>query len=403
MDRVSPRRLGSGVRYLLASSIVTNASDGIALAAGPLLVASVTTDPVLVAGAVVLQRLPWLLFGLYAGAVADRLDRRRIIVVANLARSAVLIALTLFILSDSVDVIVVLAAMFLLGTAETFVDSTTETLLPMMVTADDLSLVNSRLIFNHVAVNQMVGPALGGALFATGMFVPFAAQAVAVAMGALLIGRIALEPLPRTTAFEQRPARTEIAEGFRWLLGHPPMRTLALTIVAFNITFGAAWAILVLYSSERLGLGDIGFALLTASSAAGGIVGSLGFGRLERLTDHGNLMRAGLAIETLTHLGLALTTTAWVAFVVLFFFGIHTSMWGVISTTIRQRAVPGEFQGRVGSVYRTGLQGSLVVGSALGGVLADRWGLTAPFWFGFVGSAVILALIWRALSEIAHA
>src|SRR6202012_4278099 len=83
-------------------------------------------------------------------------------------------------------------------------------------------------------------------------------------------------------------------------------------------------------------------------------------------------------------------------------FGAHAFIWGTTSTTVRQRAVPAEFQGRVGSVYLTGVVGGIVSGSGLGGLIASVWGITAPFWFAFAGSALILALIWRSLLDIAH-
>ncbi|MCB0957139.1 MAG: MFS transporter, partial [Ilumatobacter sp.] len=92
-----------------------------------------------------------------------------------------------------------------------------------------------------------------------------------------------------------------------------------------------------------------------------------------------------------------------VAGAILFLFGVHTAAWGATSTTIRHRAVPTDLQGRVGSIYFLGMMGSLVVGNAVGGVLARQWGITAPFWFAFAGSAVILGLIWRELGQIAHA
>jgi predicted MFS family arabinose efflux permease len=69
---------------------------------------------------------------------------------------------------------------------------------------------------------------------------------------------------------------------------------------------------------------------------------------------------------------------------------------------VRQRAVPAEFQGRVGSVYLIGVIGGIVIGSALGGLAASAWGVTAPFWLAFAGSALILAVIWRSLLQIAH-
>ena len=114
-------------------------------------------------------------------------------------------------------------------------------------------------------------------------------------------------------------------------------------------------------------------------------------------------MRAGLIIETLTHLALAVTTTAGVALLVMFVFGAHAFVWGTTSTTVRQRAVPTELQGRVSSVYLIGVQGGIVVGSVVGGVIAGLWGVTAPFWFAFVGSGVLVVLIWPQLTHIAHA
>jgi predicted MFS family arabinose efflux permease len=114
-------------------------------------------------------------------------------------------------------------------------------------------------------------------------------------------------------------------------------------------------------------------------------------------------MRVGLIIETFTHLGLALTTSGWVAMAIMFVFGAHAFVWGTTSRTLRMRAVPPELQGRVGSLYMIGVFGGIVAGQALGGVIAQIWGIAAPFWFAFVGSAVILVLIWGQLSHIAHA
>ena len=229
---------------------------------------------------------------------------------------------------------------------------------------------------------------------------PFVTQAVAVGLGAVLIRRISITKPARPDV--RLGARTEIVAGVRWLWNHPPIRTLTMTVVLFNITFGAAFAILVLYALERLGLGALGFGLLTTSAGLGGIAGTAAYGWLERNLGLANIMRFGLIIETVTHLTLAITTTASVAIRIFFVFGIHEAAWGTTASTIRQRAVPTDYQGRVASVYLVGVFGSLVVGAALGGVLAGLWGITAPFWFAFVGSALILAGIWRQLEQIAH-
>lgn len=402
VDTVAPARLGVGFRWLLASTWISNLGDGIAIAAGPLLVASQTDDPLLVALAALLQWLPPLLFALYAGALSDRLDRRAIVVAVDVLRAGVLALMATSILTGTVSIAVVLIALFVIATAEVFADNASATLLPMLVPRGDLAVANARVQAGFVTINQLAGPPVGAALFAVGMALPFIGQSILVAMGALLVSRIAL-PTHRREPGRVRAIRDEIAEGFGWVRRHAAVRTLVLTILTFNVTFGAAWSVLVLYATERLDLGEVGFGLLTTVSALGGLLGTLAYGWITRRVSLSNIMRVGLVIETLTHLGLALTTVPAVAMAIFFAFGAHAFVWGTTSVTVRQRAVPGELQGRVGSVNTVGVFGGLVVGSALGGLLAREFGVTAPFWFAFVGSAAFLVLIWRELRHIAHA
>jgi MFS family permease len=401
VEAVFPARMGTPFRWLVGSSWASDLGDGLAVAAGPLLVASQTSDPVLVALAGLLQRLPWLLFGLHAGVLADRLDRRRVVVAVDVVRAGVLAVLVTALLTGAVSVPVVLGTVFLLGTAEVFADTAGATLLPMVVPRADLGVGNARLMAGRITMNQLVGPAVGAVLFAVGTVWPFAVQAVCLLLAALLVSRMVVPPLPAPEG--PRHVGRDIAEGFRWTWGNPAVRTLTLTIVTFNVTWGAAWSVLVLYASDRLGLGPVGFGLLSTVGALGGIVGTAGYDRLERLVSLAWIMRVGLVIETLTHLGLALTTTPWVAMTIVFVFGAHAFVWGTTSRTVRMRAVPASLQGRVGSLYSIGVFGGIVAGQALGGVIARVWGVTGPFWFAFVGSAVILALIWRELAHIAHA
>jgi MFS family permease len=401
VEAVVPERLGTGYRWLLASSWVSNLGDGIALSAGPLLVASQTHDPLLVALATLLQRLPWLLFGLQAGALADRMNRRLLVAVVDLTRAGVLGLLCLSIATGVVSVPVVLGALFVLGTTEVFADTTSQTLLPMLVDRNDLPLANARLQVGFITVNQLAGAPIGAAMFAAGAVWPFLAQAVLVALGAVLVLQLVLPSPVRETGPRTR-MRKDIAEGLAWVVHNPAVRTLVLTIFIFNITFGAAWSVLVLYAQQRLHLGAVGFGLITTCSAVGGLIGTGLYGWITRHVSLGDIMRIGLIIETLTHLALALTTNAVVALGVFTVFGAHAFVWYTTATSVRQRAVPDELQGRVGGVNMVGVFSTLVVGSALGGVIAQRWGITAPFWFAFVGSAVFVVLIWGQLRHIAH-
>ena len=399
-----PRRLGRPFRWLVSASWTSNIGDGIALAAGPLLVASQTDSAFLVALAAMLQRLPWLLFGLWAGALADRLNRRLVVIVANTFRALVISVLWVFITTGTMSVGLVLAAMFLYGVAEVFADTTQQTLLPTLVAHADLGAGNQRMQAGFLVANQLVGPPLGAFFFAAGMVWPFVVQVVCVVLAIVLISRITAPPGTSFTT-ERNPdrhIRKDIAEGLHWVWHHAPVRTLCLVILVFNITWAAPWGVLVKYSLDHLHMSEIGFGLLTTASAAGGIVGVLLYGRLERHVNLATLIRVCLTLEVLTHAAFALTTTGWVAILIMFEFGVYVFIWGTLSTTIRQRAVPKEFQGRVASINMICVFGGLVLGQGIGGVIAEHWGLVAPWWFAFAGSGLTLLLVWRSLRNVAH-
>jgi predicted MFS family arabinose efflux permease len=402
VETVFPRRLGTSFRWLVASSWTTNLGDGLMMAAGPLLVASQTRNPVLVAASAMAFQLPWLVFGLVAGAMADRLDRRLLVMAMDGARAVVLAGLCVVIVTGHVNIWLVMAAMFLVGLAEVFADSSTGTLVPMLVDKPDLGIANARIQVGFLTANQLVGPALGAVVFAAGMALPFMIQTVCVAVGVVLVSRIGT---PRGAVREhvETHVRQDIAEGVRWLGRNKPVRTLALVIVAFNITWAAPWSVLVLWSLERVGMDEAGFGLLTTAAALGGLLGTAAYGRVESRVPLATLMRTVLACEVVFHLAMALTTSPWAAYPLMFFFGAYAFIWGTLSQAVRQRAVPTEFQGRVGSVYMLCVMGGMLGGSLLGGLIAHQWGVTAPWWFAFVGSGLTLALVWRQLGHIAHA
>ena len=402
-DMIAPRRMGRDFRWLLASSWTSNLGDGIAIAAAPLLIASLTSSPILVAAGAMMQFLPWLLFGLLAGAVADHHDRRRLVMLANGLRAVVVLALVVFLVTGQATVWLVLATAFLYGTAEVFADSAGSTLLPMLVKPEDLGIGNARMQAGFLVANQLAGPPLGAFLFALGSFWPFVLQVVCVSLAVLLISRIARTPVPEHPESSPGTKVHAIREGLQWLRHNAPVRTLVIIILVFNVTWAAPWGVLVLYATEYLGMGPVGYGALTTASALGGFLAVFGFGWLEKHVSFATLMRVCLSLEVVMHLGFALTTSPVVAFIIMFGFGLYAFVWGTISTTVRQRLVPMELQGRIASVNMVGVFGGLVIGQFLGGIIAQTWGLTAPWWFAFGGSAITLALVWRSISHIAAA
>jgi predicted MFS family arabinose efflux permease len=296
---------------------------------------------------------------------------------------------------------IVYLALFLLGTAETFADNAKTVAIALAVPRTGLGRANARLHGSSIVGNQLAGPPVGALLFGVGLALPYALNAVLLLAGAVLVSRIRLPPHPADAVRDH--LRQEVREGLRWLWAHPPVRTLAILITVFNVTFGAAFSVWVLYALERLGLSEVGFGLLMTVSALGGLVGTAAYGTLERRFGYAPLLRVGLVVESLTHLVLALTRSPVVAGLTLTAFGMHAVVWGTTSTTIRQRVVPTALLGRVTSVYMIGSVGALSLGTLLGGAIAQRYGIIAPFVFAAVGAAVTTALVWRSIAHIADA
>lgn len=399
VDRVVPARLGRDFRFLLGGFGLSNLADGVLLAAGPLLVTTLTRDPFLVSMAVLVQRLPWLVFGIPAGAIVDRVNRRRLVVIVDLLRAVVVGALAITILTDVVSLPILYAVLFALGTAETFGDNASGTLIAATVPTAQLGLANSRLVGVNITTNQLAGPPLGALLYGVGASLAFGVNVALFGVGAVLVARISTDGRGAARPIE-RHLRSEVGEGITWLRNNAAVRRLVILILVFNVTFGAAFGILVLYALEILGLSEVGFGLLLTTMAVGGVMGSALFERFERRWSYATMLRAGLLVETFTHLGLALTSSAYIAGAILLVFGVHAATWGSLSSTIRLRAVPEALLGRVTSVYLLGVMGGLAIGTPIGGLLADQFGIESAFWFAFVGAGVTTVWSWRSIDDI---
>ncbi|MFI5691740.1 MFS transporter [Kribbella sp. NPDC051586] len=394
-----PSELGSDFRKIWPASIISNLGDGAMAAAGPLLVASITTEPAAVGAAAFIQQLPWLLFALFSGVLVDRLDRRLMIVAADTFRAIVLAALGVAVLLGTSPLWAIYVTLFLLGTAETLADNASGALLVSAVPKDHLGKANARLFASATVLQQLGGPPLGALLFAAGAGIPLVFNAVTFAAAATLIARVAVRPqLPDHST--RGAVWHEVREGVRWLWQHSGVRTLALSILVMNITFCAAFATWVLFARERLGLSETQFGLLISVGAVGGVLGMPTYHFLEPRVGSVTLLRAGLVIETTVHLVLALTRNPWVAGATMAVFGVHAVVWGIVSTTTRQLVTPDALMGRVNSVYLLASVGGAAIGSVLGGVLAQRYGLAAPFAIAFVAMVLMTVVAWRPLRHV---
>ncbi|WP_091609685.1 MFS transporter [Micromonospora mirobrigensis] len=397
--------LGPDFTWLWTASAVSNLGDGVTMVAGPLLVASISDDPVAVAAAALAPQLPWLLFALVSGALVDRFDRRRLIVAVNLGRGLVLAALAAAVLLGVATVPLICLAFFLTGVGETLADTASGALLPSVVPPERLEQANSRLFATFVIGNQFAAKPLGAYLFVLAAALPFSVDAASFGLAALLLALLRWRPVPAATTASgatdrRRSLRADIADGVRALWAVPVLRTLAVSIAVMNVAFCAAFAAFVLYAGQRLGLGDVGYGVLLTASALGGLAGSALATRLRSRFGTPNLLRAGLLIEVGLQVVLATTRQPWVAGVALAIWGVHTMVWGVLVVSLRQRLVPDRLRGRVNSVYALADLGGAAIGTTLGGVVAQATGsLLTPFWLAAGALAALTALAWRRLAD----
>jgi len=393
--------LGREFHKLWAASAVSNLGDGLALVAAPLLAAALTHNPALIAGLAFAQRLPWLLFPLLSGVLADRLDRRRAMAAVAAGRATLIATLGLAVLAGQASIPLLYAVFFLLSTGETLFDTAAATVVPIVVPREELPRANARLSGTLIVANNFVGPPLGGLLFAAALALPFLLGAGGLAAAAVLI--LALRGSFRAEHAQEADSPSglwrEIAEGVRWLWRHRLLRTIALALAFLNLTLVAQVSIMVLYAEERLGLGPTGYGILLTAHAVGAVLGSLVAHRVIAALGSGRVLRLGLFVEAGTPAVLALSQAPLLSGTALAVFGLHAMVWGALLTSLRQELTPDRLRGRVESVYRLLEYGAAAPGALLGGLLATQFGLTAPFWFGAIAGALLIPIVWPAFSR----
>lgn len=356
--------------YLLwGGSAISALGDGIFLAALPLLATTITQDPKLIAGVSFFGALPWLLAALPAGAAADRYDGRRLLLAALWVQCALMAVLAAL---HSAPIAVLYGMAFLIGTAENVPRAVGQPLIKATVENHLLERANGRLFASQAVALQFVGPPLGGLLFTIAVPAPFWVNALTFAVAALLVSRMRTERKVPT-------ARPKVREGLLWLGKHKALRTITVVSATTNLCIAMTMATLVLFAQQRLGLTGAGFGVFLATLACGGVAGGLLAERL--LARYRNTVTVTVVLIPLMWLGIAtvahdLVTVA--AFAVVSSF--CTAVWGVATSSFRQRVVPAELLGRVSSAQTLITWGVQPVGALLGGLVADCFGLLAPWY-----------------------
>jgi predicted MFS family arabinose efflux permease len=373
----SDGRLSASFRRLAWSNLAAQSGEQIALAAAPI-IAVLALD----AGAGetgLLQTaltLPFLLFAVPAGLLADRWPRRRLMAGAEAARAA---SLAVLLVCIQVDVLTwpLLAFLGFIAVCATVAFSVAApALVPALVQVQSLAAANSRIELART-IAFAAGPALGGLLVGwTGAATAFAVAAILSTVAAALLFGID-EPARQTRA--RRHPIQEIKEGAAFVFHHPMLRPVFVTQFVFNTAFFLMLAIFVPHAVRNLGLSASDVGITLGMFGVGMVAGAALAPRIMRALTFGTVIAvgpfAGLAGAILMALTIWLPTS-WLAGLGFFLLGAGPILWVISTTTLRQTVTPQALLGRV-SAINIMAYGARPVGSALGALIGGLYGVEA--------------------------
>ncbi|MBB3662530.1 MFS family permease [Prauserella sediminis] len=390
----SPAPARRGLSLLLGANLAANLGDGIAKVAFPLLAATVTRDPVLIAGLSAAQFLPWLLLAVLAGAMLDRVDRRKAIVLANTGRAVAIAGMTVLVLTDSASIWLVYLGALVVGVAEVVADSAANVLIPSVVDQRGLSGANSKLQATEIVGQTFAGGPLGSLTFAVFAAFPFLLTSASFAIGAALLLALAGSFRPQRSSGaggEDRPAatlRSDLADGMRWLIANPIMWRLVVAAGGLALTSELAQAQLVLYALEDLSLTEAAFGVFGLVGGLGGLAGAAVASRLIDRFRGRYVLAGSMATAGAAFVAMGFSAQPVVSAVLFGVFAGAVVVANVLLATTRHRLVPADLLGRVLGVWRTVVWGMLPVGALLGGLLTTVLGSTSAT-FAFSGACQI--------------
>ena len=397
--------MGPAFNRMWASSIVSNLSDGILIAAAPLLAISLTDSTVLISAIGASVMLPWLLFAIPIGVLVDRVDRRFILAGANATRSAVVGALALLIATDHVTIYWLLVASFVIGVCEVAADTTAQSLIPQILEEKNFEKGNSRLQISETVIQGFVGAPLSGFIYAIAIALPFFINSLGLAVASLLALSIPIKYLQDVrkddVEKEKKKFVADMKFGIRYLFNEKVLRRLVVTTASIGVCYSMGMATMVLFIIKELELPKQLFGVVLTIQGIGAIMGAFMAPRLSKKFGRSRVMTFGITSSSLVLLLQGFSPNIYV-FVALATFGAFAvSQWNILLMATYQTVIPNELYGRIHGTRRTLVWGMMPIGSLLGGVLA-HYSLRLPMYVGGVIATTLAFLSIGFLLNIAE-
>jgi MFS family permease len=397
------RGLGGDFWKFWVGQAISNLSSSLTLFALPLLVYQLTGSALNLGLMTAVEFLPYVLFGLVLGAWADRVDRKHMMILTDVARAAIIASIPLLAGLDLLLVWWIYAVGFISSTLKICFDAGEFAAVPSLVGKDGLIKANGRIQASYSAA-FFLGPFLAGALL---VLMPvqtillfdalsFLASALALA---LVTGSFNVEGADKKTL---ATLREDVVEGLRYVLSHPVLRNISIMMALINFLAATTHSQLVLFAKERLGASDSQVGLLYSAGALGVAVLSLAADPVRKRLSFSKAALGALMLYGLLIFGLAFVTFYWIAVPVWalalgfgIFFNINTS-------SLRQAIVPNRMLGRVQSIAAVLAWSAIPLGAFLGGLAIEETQNVALV-YGMIGVLVFLVAFAFSFTALGRA
>ncbi|WP_312867489.1 MFS transporter [Amycolatopsis pithecellobii] len=381
--------------------VAGSTSEGLLLAALPLLAVSVTTDPSSVSLVNMVGQAPWLLLSLFAGVLVDRVRRTTVLMLAYATQCCAAVALAIAGTAHGTSLPLLMIVAFVVTSSQVLSEGASGALLPQLVPVGDLPAANARLQVIDRGLVQFVVPPAAGALLAVSLSLP-GGLACVMTVVAFVASRGIRAPVT-VPAGRSHPFR-DIAEGVRYLVAAPLLRAITVTVALGSFSTSATFTMLVLYSTEELHFGSVGYGALLACLAVGWIISSFVARRLIDRVGYSWALRISQGMAALTPLLVAIAPPWPVAVgAILVAQSAGTLIWNVCSQSTRQRFTPAALLGRVLTSHRALAWGLTPLGALMGGLVAEHWTLRGVWIVAAVVQTIGLLIVWRTMSARAFA
>ncbi|MFF9562681.1 MFS transporter [Leifsonia sp. NPDC014704] len=391
----SPARtpLGAGFSRLWTAAIASNLADGLGRTAVPLIATTLTRDPALIAGVSAVAFLPWLLFGIPAGMLLDRVDRRVAMAAANSLRFAVAAVLAILITTDALTIWLLYACVLAFGLGETVFDNATSTVVPALVSRDQLDRANGRMQSAEITIQNFIATPVAGFLFAVAIVLPIwltGAGFLVAGMLALSIPAAAAHAAHRGEAgtAEPRPTLSAVV-GFLWQQRFLRWMILLTSTTASALAFAQGSVVLLLLQTFSVPAALVG--VVTAAVGVGALIGALVSSRFVERFGRGRVMFWAILVSGVGILGVGITANVFIAIAAYAVGAFGVAVWNVPWGALRQAIIPNAMLGRALGIVRTLGWGLTPIATVLGGFVA-RIDLRLPFVIGG-GVVVVLTLV----------